>query len=165
MNLFRFIRKCLTDPPAAASSAKLVGRGLYGCFWWTLYPITPLAHHLPTGGVLLLEPNHCFTGCFWPDVDHYEPDVCAFLRDFVKPGFTFIDCGANVGHFSIMAAGLVGGSGVIVAIEANPHTYQLLARNLNKNNVGTSIHCASQRKTGEVELFMPPEGDVYCSLR
>ena len=100
MNVGRFLRKCVTDYPAAVRSAKLVAREYYGRWYWRLR-YEPLAYHLPTGGVLLLEPGHAFTGCFWPDVDRYEPEVCAFLRRVLKPGATFIDCGANVGYFSI----------------------------------------------------------------
>ena len=164
MNVGRFLRKCVTDYPAAVRSAKLVARDYYGRWYWRLR-YEPLAYHLPTGGVLLLEPGHAFTGCFWPDVDRYEPEVCAFLRRVLKPGGTFIDCGANVGYFSIQAGALVGKSGTVVAIEANPETYTLLERNLRANHFGLPVHCALTSQPGEVELFVPGAWDVYSSLR
>ena len=164
MNVGRFLRKCVTDYPAAVRSAKLVARDYYGRWYWRLR-YEPLAYHLPTGGVLLLEPGHAFTGCFWPDVDRYEPEVCAFLRRVLKPGGTFIDCGANVGYFSIQAGALVGKSGTVVAIEANPETYKLLERNLRANHFGLPVHCALTSQPGEVELFVPGAWDVYSSLR
>jgi FkbM family methyltransferase len=165
MKLSRFLRKCFTDPAAAWKSVKLLGRSVYGEFYWTLKPNTPLLHNLQNGGVLLLEPGHSFTYCFYPGVDSYEPDVRLALQHLLKPGDTFIDCGANVGYFSVLAAQLVKKTGKIVSVEANPTTYSLLERNLSANRVGIPVHCALTTASGEVELFMPIEGgDVYSSL-
>lgn len=166
MNPLRFFRKCLNDRPAAWRSAKLVGRSLYGRAYWALRPESPLRYRLASGGVLLLERGHSFTYCFWPAVDGYEPDVRAALRHFLKPGDTFLDCGANVGYFSVLAGALVGPGGRVVAVEANPVTYDLLRRNLALNGFGTAVHCALTTSEGETELFTPREGgDVYSSLR
>jgi len=115
---------------------------------------------------LLLEPGHSFTHCFWPGVDKYEPDVYAAIVHFLKPGDTFIDCGANVGYFSVLAGGLVGSRGQVISIEANPITHRLLERNLKINGFGTAIHCALTSHPGETELFVPRSGgDVYSSIR
>lgn len=143
----------------------MVARNYYGQLYWSLKPGAPLAYHLPTGGTLLLDHKHAFTGIFWPDVEHYEPDVRSFLQYALRPGDTFIDCGANVGYFSVQAGALVGGGGAVIAIEANPGTFKLLERNLQANHFGTPIHCALTSQTGEVELFMPRDWDVYSSLR
>jgi FkbM family methyltransferase len=121
---------------------------------------------LASGGVVLLEPGHSFTHCFWPAVDNYEPDVRAAVLHFLKPGFTFLDCGANIGYFSVLAGQRVEPGGRVIAIEANPVTYQLLKRNLKINDFGTAIHCALTSEPGKVELFMPRSGgDVYSSIR
>lgn len=165
MNLSRFIKKCFTDTPAAVTSAKRVARQYYGQLYWTIKPGTPLPYHFPMGGLLLLEPKHVFTGFFWPDVERYEPDVCKFLQYVLKPGGTFIDCGANVGFFSIQAGALVGETGKVISIEANPDTYKLLERNLRANRFGLPIQCALTSQAGEVELFVPGSWDVYSSLR
>jgi len=165
MNLLRFLKKCMTDPAAAGRTARVVARSYYGQLYWSVKPGTPLAYQLPTGGTLLLDHKHAFTGCFWPDVDHYEPDVRAFLRHALKPGDIFIDCGANVGYFSVMAGALVGKSGRVISIEANPTTFKLLERNLRANDFGTAIHCALTSQGGTVELYMPQDWDVYSSLR
>jgi FkbM family methyltransferase len=146
-------------------SARLVARSYYGQLYWSLKPNAPLAYHLPTGGTLLLDHKHAFTGCFWPDVEHYEPEVRTFLECVLRPGDTFIDCGANVGYFSVQAGALVGNAGRVVSIEANPRTFKLLERNLRANAFGIPVHCALTSEIGEVELFMPQDWDVYSSLR
>lgn len=165
MNLLRFLKRCVTDTPAAVRSARVVARSFYGQLYWSFKPGAPLAYHLPTGGTLLLDHKHAFTGVFWPDVERYEPDVRTFLEYALRPGQTFIDCGANVGYFSVQAGALVGQSGRVISIEANPRTFKLLERNLLANRFGIPIHCALTSQTGEVELFMPKDWDVYSSLK
>ncbi|MEO6238809.1 MAG: hypothetical protein ABIQ52_17575, partial [Vicinamibacterales bacterium] len=50
----------------------------------------------------------------------YEPELAAAVRDALRPGDVFLDIGANVGFFSILAARLVGDSGRVVAFEPHP---------------------------------------------
>jgi FkbM family methyltransferase len=165
MNLARFVKKCLTDPLAALVSAKLVVRSAYGFIYWKFRPGVPLIYHVPTGGRLRLTPGHSFTHAFWPGVDKYEPDVREALRYLLRPGHTFIDCGANIGYFSVMALGLVGPTGRVVAVEANPVTFELLRRNIELNGRGTPVHCAVTSHDGDVEIFVSDMGDVYSSLK
>lgn len=165
MNIARFCKKCLFDRPAAWRSAKLVGRLFYGRIYWALFPRRPLCYQLQTGGRLLLEKHHSFTQAFWPGTE-YSPEVTGAISHYLKPGATFIDCGANIGYYSIMARSLVGAAGRVVAIEANPETFLLLERNLKLNNCGEAVHCALSSTIGELELFMPRAGgDVYSSLQ
>jgi len=165
MNPVRFLKKCLIDPPAARSSARLVAREWYGKFHWWIWPDTPLMYRFPGGGKLKLYPGHSFTECIWPGVDRYEPDVQGALAYLLKPGDTFVDCGANVGYFSVMASDLVGPLGTVVSIEANPTTHELLAANLAMNGRGAPVHCALAAAAGEVDIFVSDMGDVYTSLR
>src|SRR5258708_18504275 len=165
MNVLRFLRNCLTAPKVARSSAMMVLRSLYGRAYWTLWPNRPLEYKTESSGVLLLEPGHSFTGCFWPAVDRYESDVRAALFHFLREGSVFIDCGANVGYFSVLAHGIVGSSGRVIAIEANPLTFRLLQRNLQRNGLKEAINCAVASSSGEITLYMPATGDIYSSLR
>jgi FkbM family methyltransferase len=132
--------------------------------WW-MWPDTPMVYRFPTGGRMKLYAKHSFTECIWPGVDRYEPDVQVALAKLLRRGDTFIDCGANVGYFSIMASDLVGPSGQVVSIEANPRTYELLKGNLALNGNRMPIHCALTSKSGEVDIFVSDAGDVYSSLR
>lgn len=167
MNIIRFLKKCFTNPPDAIKSAKLVLRSYYGYFYWNTFPDKPMKYHLPTGGVLLLEPNHAFTKGFWPSCEPYDQDkhVFAMLKSILKSGDVFIDCGANVGYFSVLAADLVGNTGKVVAIEANPETYKLLRRNLEANNINSCFNYALTSQNGEIDLFVPNKGDIFSSLR
>ena len=165
MNFIRFLKKCVMDRPAAWSSARLVMRSIYGQLHWALRPNVPICYRIPSGGVVLLERSHSFTHAFWPGVDQYEPDVRAALLHFLKPGDTVLDCGANIGYFSVLAGHLVGPRGQVIAIEANPVTQPLLDRNLRLNGFGKIVCCALASSAGDVELFMPHAGDIYSSVR
>lgn len=50
----------------------------------------------------------------------WEPHLTNWIGQQLAPGDTFIDVGANVGYFSLLASRLVGKSGVVVAIEPSP---------------------------------------------
>ena len=63
----------------------------------------------------------------------YEPVTTEFVKGTLKPGQTFIDIGANYGYFSMLAAGLVGATGKVVAFEANPVLQDMERRSSERN--------------------------------
>lgn len=64
----------------------------------------------------------------------YEPQVTAFLKRHLREGMTFIDVGANIGYFTLLAATLVGSSGRTIAVECNPRNCELIYMSLHRNN-------------------------------
>jgi FkbM family methyltransferase len=80
----------------------------------------------------------------------FEPDVEQIFRRFAK-GRVLIDCGANIGYWSVRAKEL-GFAGAI-AIEANEALIPILRR----NHQGSVIHAAVYSKSGET-LFLKGEG-------
>lgn len=63
----------------------------------------------------------------------YEPHVEALLRRLLGPGDGFLDIGANVGYFALLAARLVGPAGQVYAVEANADNARLLAASRLEN--------------------------------
>ena len=49
-----------------------------------------------------------------------EPEVQTALRSLLRPGDTFVDVGAGVGFFTVLAARLVGPAGRVIAFEPAP---------------------------------------------
>lgn len=47
----------------------------------------------------------------------YERHETRWIRRQLRAGMTFVDIGANVGYFTLLAAGVVGRSGRVIAIE------------------------------------------------
>jgi FkbM family methyltransferase len=56
-----------------------------------------------------------------------------FLRLVLRPGDTYVDCGANIGHLALVARKIIGESGAVTAIEANPRVYRYCVGNLQLN--------------------------------
>lgn len=77
----------------------------------------------------------------------------------LAPGDAFIDGGANCGLFSCLAAGAVGPTGRVVAVEADPHLHaQLDAQAALNAPVMRVEHAALTREPGHVTFHVAPEG-------
>lgn len=62
-----------------------------------------------------------------------EPVTTRFLRGALRPGDVFVDVGANVGYFAILAGGWVGPAGRVIAVEPNPTLADLLTASVRLN--------------------------------
>jgi FkbM family methyltransferase len=73
----------------------------------------------------------------------------------LPPGGTFVDAGAHIGRYSLMAASTVGPSGRVIAVEPGLDTFTLLCENATLNDLSwiTPVRVALGRKDGTAELF------------
>jgi FkbM family methyltransferase len=97
----------------------------------------------------------------------WEPSLSAWITSRLQPGDVFIDVGANVGYFTMLAARLVGASGAVVAVEAMPAIYEHLLRHVRANGL-TNCRCVNEAAVGpdappEVTLFWGGEGNIGSS--
>lgn len=76
--------------------------------------------------------------------DVWEPDLTNFIQRRLRKGDTFVDIGANVGYFSMLAAKHVGESGYVVAVEASPSMFDALKENLALNPDLSNIHAINR---------------------
>lgn len=72
----------------------------------------------------------------------YEPHVMQALRGILRAGDVFLDLGAHIGYHSYFAAGLVGPSGRVFALEADPENYLRLKKNLKAFPYAHAEQCA-----------------------
>ena len=56
------------------------------------------------------------------------------LNQFLRPGLSFFDIGANVGFYTLLASKSVGEKGQVVAFEPNPANLYYLERHVALNN-------------------------------
>lgn len=63
----------------------------------------------------------------------YDHNELRLLRDLLAPGDTFVDVGANIGVWSLVASQAVGPSGHVTAIEANSEVAAILKSNARVN--------------------------------
>jgi len=64
-----------------------------------------------------------------------EGDVHDFIVDNLKRGDVFVDVGANIGYYTILASRLVGTGGRVFAVEPVPQTVKVLKFNIKLNGL------------------------------
>jgi FkbM family methyltransferase len=97
--------------------------------------------------------------------DALEPELASLSR-FLKPGFVFVDIGANVGVFTVKAAKEIGESGIVIAIEPFIESARQLSRNINMNryrNCRVRNFCIGQ-KTGQMKFYLNKDKPNSFSL-
>lgn len=81
----------------------------------------------------------------------WQPSVAALLGKLLRPGARFLDIGANVGYFSLLAHRL-GRQICIDAVEPHPVTFSLLEANLWANEARATVHNVA---LGDVRRLLP----------
>lgn len=83
-----------------------------------------------------------------------EADVQVALTRFLKPGGTFVDAGASIGFFTLLAARLVGQAGTVVAFEPQPEAAEAVRRNVELNGFEgvTVVEAALSSRAGDALL-------------
>ena len=64
----------------------------------------------------------------------YEAKMRSTLQQFLRPGNTFVDLGANEGYFTVIGAGLCAPGGRVVAIEPQKRLLDVINDNVKLNN-------------------------------
>jgi FkbM family methyltransferase len=63
----------------------------------------------------------------------HEPEITDRLRRVLNKGSVFIDVGANLGYYTLLASRIVGDDGLVMAFEPSPWNLSLLGKNLALN--------------------------------
>jgi FkbM family methyltransferase len=96
----------------------------------------------------------------------WAPEIGGLMRRLLRPGMTFVDAGANVGYFSLLGSKLVGPSGRVFCIEADPANVAILRANLWRNGCTNAevfqVAAWSERTT--LNLRTNPEGGAGSSV-
>lgn len=100
---------------------------------------------LPGGGKILCEFSVPYEAMVW--LEWEEQKDLEVVNKLLKPGQTFVDCGANIGLWTIVAASVVGSIGKVYAFEPNPSTFEKLSRNISLGNSEWNI-CLSSTAVG-----------------
>jgi hypothetical protein len=92
-----------------------------------------------------------FMGCF-------GRDMTVWTRALLPRGGVFLDVGAHVGYFTLLAAHRVGAGGRVYALEPNPSSYAALVEHLALNAVpGVRAEMlALSDADGTLRLSVPP---------
>lgn len=121
----------------------------------------------PTGHTLRLtnlDSSYLGFQLFWKGTVYYEPITTMVLQELLQPDATFVDVGANIGFFTLIASLTKPGIKVI-AFEPNPKNFRILNENIVANGF-KNIHCeplALSDCVGTATLYLN-KSDMSASL-
>ncbi len=92
----------------------------------------------------------------------WEPNLSAFITSSLRPGDAFVDVGANIGYYTVIAAQSVGSDGVVVAVEPLPPALAELRRNVEINDFHNVriLPIAAHDRDGEITIRFNSMADV-----
>jgi FkbM family methyltransferase len=95
----------------------------------------------------------------------WQQDVIALMSAALRPGMTVVDAGANIGYVSVKASKLVGPTGKVFCVEADPGNVPILQTNLWRNGCtnATVLPVAAWSERAELNLTVFPEGGGACT--
>jgi FkbM family methyltransferase len=85
-----------------------------------------------------------------------EIRLAKWLIDQLQEGDTFIDVGAHFGYYTLLAQTLVGDTGKVIAFEAAPKTFSLLAQNVKPFSNVVAVQKAIADKFESVNMYEFP---------
>ena len=89
----------------------------------------------------------------------WEPNLTRWIERRLAPGDGFIDVGANIGYFTLLASKLVGDAGKVVSVEALPAIFAALENNLRLNTARNvrAVNCAAWDAEEMLTIYTQPE--------
>ena len=103
----------------------------FATFWANFNNATTVVE-LPTFK-LMVNPNDRVGGDILA-AKSYEKEVTQAITSVLKPGQTFVDIGANIGYFTMLASTLVEEDGKIIAFEPGETNCKLVTNSMHANN-------------------------------
>lgn len=90
-------------------------------------------------------------------LDKYETEL---FKKMITEGMVVVDIGANIGYYTLIAAKLVGESGIVYAFEPEPNNYELLCKNIEVNGYTNvvPVRKAVSNKQGKAKLWVRKSG-------
>ena len=144
--------------PKAAGNGMLYDRVVMRHLSWRAFPIevrTKFGARLLVNTADVIGRCICFFGV-------WEPSVSDYIAGALKPGDIFIDVGANIGYYTVLAAKRVGDTGRVYAIEASPTISRTLARNVAANTLSNVVleNVAVVAEAGPIPIYLHDTSNV-----
>jgi FkbM family methyltransferase len=88
----------------------------------------------------------------------WEPHLTEWLQSRLSPGDVFLDVGANIGYFALLASGIVGRRGSVVAVEASQSIFAALRANLARNRAANvrAVNAVAAGQAGTRTVYIGP---------
>jgi FkbM family methyltransferase len=92
----------------------------------------------------------------------WEPSVTRCVARTLQPGDVFVDVGANVGYYTLLAAQCVGRAGRVVAVEPAQQLFSALEQNVIRNRADNvrCVRAAASDREHRVVLVAGPDDNT-----
>jgi len=99
-------------------------------------------------------------GLFFMRGQPHEYGTEKILRSLLGPGDTFVDVGANVGFYTVLAEQIVGRDGTVIAIEPQPAALSALTLNAHARPQVIVVPAAASDHRGKATFYARHAGDT-----
>jgi FkbM family methyltransferase len=124
-------------------------------------PFVPVWMQVEPGIKMQLDPYDLVSARIL-QTGEWEPQSVQAVADHLTPNGTFVDVGAHIGYYSLKAAGMVGPSGHVLAIEPNPQTLPKLRGNIQASDARAvtvwPVACAESEST--LQFYASPRSNT-----
>lgn len=127
------------------------------CYFWLIARLKPSRLEI-NGMWMQVHPHDNAVTHSLLNFGTYEPFETALLSGLLRPGDVFVDIGANIGYYTLLAARVVGPAGRVVALEPGRENLRLLCANVASNSF-TNVNVlavAAGAQAGTLPLFESP---------
>lgn len=98
----------------------------------------------------------------------WEHNETLYLVENVAPDSIFVDIGANIGYYTVLASSLVGASGRVFSFEPDRQNFQILEQNLALNHCdNVTLHSCALGETDDLQCLYKSDsnsGDHRLSI-
>lgn len=96
----------------------------------------------------------------------WEENTTHFIEANLKEGQTFVDVGAHVGYFSVLASDIVGDKGQVFAFEPDAKNCEFLTKNIieNKCNNVNVLQMGLSDKSGDIVLYKNQDAGGHSTV-
>lgn len=103
------------------------------------HPVDKVVSTLGQNFTIALDPSNGFIDAHIYATGTYEPDILQVMKDYLRPGDTFVDIGGNIGWHSLFATSLVGEQGKVHTFEPLPKLNEQFKRSIKLNNFSKQV--------------------------
>lgn len=108
------------------------------------------------GASFYLHPGDTYLTQSVLHLGEYEPMETRLVRERLQEGDVFLDVGANIGWYTVLASPRVGAGGKVIAFEPDPANAAMLRRNVEANGLTNVVveEKALSNEPGKLKLFL-----------
>jgi len=130
--MLRRIRALLENQDLRSHPIRGISRRVVWHLLWLLRP-RGLRLVVSQDSIRLLTPRSGSGGLIYYN-GVSEPETTEFIKHFLRPGMVFVDVGAHLGEYTVLAAKILNHSGHVHAFEPRPDVFEVLTRNIELNH-------------------------------